>query len=70
MCKMADIGDVIGMVIGIVITALLVPMGIQAIADTAVEDWDATLVTLWQTLLPLMIIIGIILGYVPKFKNE
>jgi len=67
---MADIGDVIGMVIGIVITALLVPMGIQAIADTAVEDWDATLVTLWQTLLPLMIIIGIILGYVPKFKNE
>lgn len=66
MAKMSA-NSIIGLVVGLILVAILLPIGINQIAtavfDEAVDD---TIITLIQLVIPIMAVIGIVLKMIPN----
>jgi hypothetical protein len=48
------------------LVGLLVPMGIDAIANTTGTNWNPAVLTAFKVLLPIMIILSIALAFMPR----
>jgi hypothetical protein len=62
------IGSVIGIVVSLIIIATLLPTGIEALVNSTGSWGGDTIETLVITLLPLIVVIGIIMLFVQKKK--
>jgi len=71
MAKNLTANTIIGLVVGLILVAILLPIGINQIA-TAVFDVavDPTIVTLITLVIPIMAVIGIVLKMIPASSSE
>lgn len=61
----------IGMVIGFLLIAILLPIGLDALLTMVLpEGIDSTIETLIMVVLPLMAVLGIVLTFIPKFSKD
>jgi len=52
--------------VGVLIMAYILPIGLLAIADANTTGWTAVVITIFQTVLPILVVLGLALKYVPK----
>ena len=62
-----SIGKIIMLVLGVYVTAALIPGAITTLTDANTTGWDSSTVALWG-IIPLIVIIGIVWAILPKFK--
>ena len=69
---MADVKHFALLAVGLLIAAIMIPIGMQQVVGTAVTDvsgttfdWNTAVVTLWQVLLPVLMIIGVAILFIP-----
>lgn len=63
------IGTVIGIVVSLIVIATILPEGIEALTNSTGTWGNATVETLAVTLLPILVIVGIIMLFVSRRKN-
>ena len=64
-----SIHDVIIMAVSFLLVAILGPIAIGEIANATTSNWNASVVTMFQTLLPILWVIGVAIAYVPKYRK-
>ena len=62
-----SIGKIIMLVLGVYVTAALIPGAITTLTNASTTGWDASTIALWG-IIPLIVIIGIVWALLPKFK--
>jgi len=65
-----SIGTVAMLVVTFIITAIVGPIAIDTIVATTTTNWNAAVVTIFKTLLPILFIIGVAIKYIPRGKGE
>jgi len=58
-------GEVIGLAVSFFLVAILGPIAIGTIANTTTTNWDASVVTIFQIVLPIIWVIGVAIRYLP-----
>lgn len=53
--------------VSILLSAIMIPIGMQQIVGTSTSTWNSAVTTLWQILLPVLVIVSIALYFIPKF---
>ena len=64
-----SINDVVVMAVSFFLVAILGPIAIGTIANTTTTSWNASVVTMFQTLLPILWVIGVAITYIPRGKK-
>ena len=64
-----SINDIVLMAVSFLLVAILGPIAIGTIANTTTSNWNASVVTMFQTLLPILWVIGVAIAYVPRGKK-
>ena len=62
---MASYGKIIGICVGLLVAAVVLPLALVTIADVNVTTWGAT-GTVFSILLPILAAIGIALYFLPR----
>lgn len=57
---------VAALAVGVLIVAYVLPIGLLAIADANTTGWTAVTITIFQTVFPILVILGLALKYVPR----
>lgn len=57
---------IIGIAVGLLLVAVLVPVALQTLATANVTDVDPTVVTVLQVVLPILAIIAVAIYFIPK----
>jgi len=57
------VGKVVGIGIALFVTAILLPLGLNALANASMVNVDANVVTILTVLLPVLAVIGIALYF-------
>ena len=60
------IHDVVIMAVSFLLVAVLGPIAIGTIANTTTTSWNASVITIFKVLMPIIWIIGVAIKYVPK----
>lgn len=70
---MAQVKTFAMLAVALLVAAIMIPIGMQQIVGTAVTDvggttfdWNTAVVTMWQVLLPVLMIIGVAILFVPR----
>jgi hypothetical protein len=63
------IQDVVIMAVSFFLVAILGPIAIGTIANTTTTSWNASVVTIFQVLLPIIWVIGVAIKYIPRGKG-
>jgi len=62
---------IVGLVISFLLIALLLPVGLDALLSMVLpEGIDESIETLLMVVLPLMAVLGVVIAFLPKFKNN
>jgi len=61
--------DVMVAGIAFFLLAIILPIAISTVANSSTVNWDASVVTIFQTLLPIIVVIGIAIKFVPKIRG-
>jgi len=65
------ISDVVVMAVSFLLVAILGPIAISAIATGYnTTNWNASVITIFQVLLPIIWVIAVAIKYVPRGKGE
>jgi hypothetical protein len=65
------INDVVIMAVSFLLVAILGPMAISAIATGYnTSTWNASVITIFQVLLPIIWVIAVAIKYIPRGKGE
>ena len=66
-----DIGmrDVVYMGVSFFLVAILGPIAIGTIANATTTGWNASVITIFQVLLPIIWVVGVAIKYIPR-KGE
>lgn len=65
-----DMRDVVVLAVSFFLVAILGPIAIGTIANTTTTNWNASVVTIFKTLLPIIWVIGVALKYIPRGKSQ
>lgn len=65
----ASVRDVIFVAVSFLLVAVLGPIAIGEIYGANVTGWNAAVKTIFQTLLPILWVIGIAITYIPRGKK-
>ena len=61
--------DVIKVIIGFLLIAILFPIAMTQVVGATTGAWNSAVSTTWNTLLPVLVIIGLAYGFL-KFGGE
>jgi hypothetical protein len=61
--------DVVIMAVSFLLVAILGPIAIGTIANATTTGWNASVITMFQVLLPILWVIGIAIAYIPRGKG-
>jgi len=61
------LSDIVIMAVGFLLVAILTPIGMTELVGANTTLWNTSVATIFQTLLPILYIIGIAIAYV-KYK--
>ncbi len=64
--KMANSKTFALLAVCLLAAAIMIPIGMQQIVGTSTTGWNSAVVTLWQVLLPVLMIIGIAILFIPR----
>jgi len=64
-----SINEVVMMAVSFLLVAILGPIAIGKIANATTTNWNTSVVTMFQTLLPILWVIGVAIAYVPKYRK-
>ena len=64
-----SINDVEMMAVSFLLVAILGPIAIGEIANATTSNWNASVVTMFQTLLLILWVVGVAIAYVPKYRK-
>ena len=57
---------IIGIAVGLLLVAVLVPVALETLATANVTDVDPTVITVLQVVLPILAIIAVAIYFIPK----
>lgn len=60
---------VVILVVGFFLMSILGPIALLEIADANTTGWNSTVITIFQTVLPILFVIGIAIRYIPGGKK-
>lgn len=63
------INEVVMLIIGFVVVAVIAPIALDQIAKTTTTNWETAVITIFQVLLPILFVIGVAIKYVPRGKG-
>ena len=63
---MALMDKIVGVGVGLLVVAILLPIGIGQIAGANTTGWDPSVATVFTVLLPVLAVIGLVLYFMPK----
>ena len=52
------------LIVEVFLASILLPAAIAAIVATNTDDWDATAAEFWTTYLPILVVVGVVIGIV------
>jgi hypothetical protein len=52
--------------VALLCAAIMIPIGMAVVVATSTTGWNSAVVTLWQVLVPVLMIIGIAVLFVPR----
>jgi len=58
--------DVVIMAVSFLLVGVIGPIAIGTIANTTTTSWNASVVTIFKTLLPIIWVIGVAIAYLPR----
>jgi len=61
-----SINDVVLMAVSFLLVAILGPIALGTLFNATTTNWNASVVTMFQTLLPILWVIGVAIAYVPR----
>jgi len=64
------IRDVVIGTISFLLVAILGPIALGEIANATTTNWQASVITMFQTLLPILWVIGMAIAYVPRMRGD
>jgi len=64
-----NIGKVIGAAIAFFLIAILFPIAISEVANATTTNWNASVITIFQTVLPIIAVIGVAVSFLPEIKG-
>jgi len=62
-------GVVITIAVGFLLVAILFPMAMESVMNATTTNWNAAVITIFQVLLPILVIIGVAIRYIPSGKG-
>ena len=68
--KIAEVSNVVGVVIALFVAAVLLPVAFQQIYNTSTTGWNAAVATVFTVLLPVLSIIAIALMFLRKISRK
>lgn len=68
MAEGSILGKIIEIAIGLLLVAVLIPIGLTTLASATLTSVDPTVVLVLTVLLPILAIVGIALYFIPKWK--
>ena len=63
---MASVKNFALLAVALLVAAIMIPIGMQQIVGTTTTSWNSAVVTLWQVLVPVLMIIGIAILFIPR----
>ena len=63
---MASVKNFAMLAVSLLVAAIMIPIGMQQIVGATTTSWNAAVVTLWQVLIPVLMIVGIAILFVPR----
>jgi hypothetical protein len=63
---MANVKTFAMLAVALLVSAIMIPIGMQQVIGTSTTSWNSAVVTMWQILLPVLFIIGIAILFVPR----
>jgi hypothetical protein len=66
-CKRAVSSTAIaGVAVSALLVAILMPIALTEIANVTTTGWETSVVTVFQVVLPILMVVGLALKYIPK----
>jgi hypothetical protein len=63
---MANVKTFAMLAVALLVSAIMIPIGMQQVIGTSTTSWNSAVVTMWQILVPVLFIIGIAILFVPR----
>jgi hypothetical protein len=67
---MATVKNFAMLAVALLVAAIVIPIGMQQVIGTSTTSWNAAVVTLWQVLIPVLMIVGIAILFIPRGGNK
>ena len=64
-----NLRKILGAAIGFFLVAILFPIALLAVADANTTGWNASTITIFQTVLPIIAVIGVAVSFLPEIKQ-
>jgi len=61
---MVNINRIVMYAVGFFLVGILFPIGLSEIANATTTNWDDTVVTVFQVVLPIIAVIGVAIDYI------
>jgi uncharacterized membrane protein required for colicin V production len=68
--RIAEVSNVVGVVIALFVAAVLLPVAFQQIYNTSTTGWNAAVAVVFTVLLPVLTIISIALMFLRKISRK
>jgi len=65
-----DVGTIVILAVGFLLTAVLTPIGMDQVVGANTTGWASSVKTIFQTLLPILYIVGVAIYYIPARGGE
>lgn len=53
----------------LLVAAIMIPIGMQQVVGSSTTGWNSAVVTLWQILVPVMMIVGVAILFIPRGES-
>jgi len=67
--KTVNIQDIVMMAVGFFLVAILGPMALNEVFGANTTGWTSTVKTIFQTLLPILWVIGCAIYFIPRSRR-
>lgn len=64
------ISNVIVAAVALLVVGVLAPIAIGTISNTTTTNWNSSVVTIFQVLLPIVAVVGIAIAFIPKAYSD
>lgn len=61
-------GEVVTLAVSFFLVAILGPIALGEVANASTVNWEASVVTMFQIVLPILWVIGVAIKYIPRGK--